>query len=1050
MNSKVLLLPVIALAVLLSAPTAALAEPSKKRSDDFTKTEPHAVLKASATPRFAQRDAKVNVMVQLSGDPVAVVQAKAGHRLSKKAREAAKAKVRKAQNALNDDISAKGGKVTKRLQSAYNGMRVRIQQSKVAGLGSLPGVAGVHAITAKALDNTSSVAYIGTPEVWQSYGLTGKNVKVAIIDTGIDFTHADFGGPGTTTAYEEAHATSTAPADSALFGASAPRVKGGYDFVGDDYDAATEGKDTPAPDANPLDCQGHGSHVAGTAAGSGVTMDGKTYAGPYDETTGDKSFKVGPGVAPQADLYALRVFGCNGSTDVAVDAIDWAVDHGMDVINMSLGGPFGRSSDPDAVAASNAVAAGVVVVASSGNAGASPYITGSPASGQGVISVAAVDSVATFPGASLKWGADSTLNAINANDAKLPVGSFEVVVLGQGNDADPLGCSAADFTKAGIDPSKNQIAVVTRGTCARVAKVIFGQDAGAKAVLMINTDPGFPPFEGVITSNPDDGTPAQVTIPLLGVPSTDRATVLAAAGETMTMGAISIDNPAYRQVADFSSAGPVNGDSGLSPLVAAPGVSISSAAVGSGTGAAIMSGTSMAAPHVAGVAALGVQAHPSWSASRVAAAVVGTADPEKIDSYSLRSAGAGLVDPAQVVATTSVVTGDKYRTKSGKVSEDSLSFGFTEPSVAFTGSKKFTITNTSRTAITYDLANVASAQSSPATVRFSQKKVRVPARGSATVTMTLMVPANSIGTSLGGNDQFSFRQVAGNVVLTSTSGVLRVPYLLVPRAQAKVNAELVRERPGSLAALPDVAPTPPSQAKASLRLSNYGGALAAYADVYTLGLTDGADVSKRSGGSGYDLRAAGVQSFDDGDDKLLVFAVNTHDRWSNAAINEFDVEIDTTGDGAPDWVLFATDSGAIRAGDFDGVSEVFLYEVATKDVYVTGFLAQAPTDSSTILLPAYASFLGLKADSGAFSYTVSSYTAEDAAAGDAMAGPASYDPWHKPFDDGSGATVPRNGTANVAISVNLSNVMDQKPKGLMVAVLDNQAGSKEALLFSWR
>jgi subtilisin family serine protease len=135
----------------------------------------------------------------------------------------------------------------------------------------------------------------------------------------------------------------------------------------------------PQPDPNPLDCNGHGSHVAGTAAGGGVNADGTSYTGPYDATTPSRSFTVGPGVAPQADLYAVRVFGCNGSTNVVVPAIDWAVDHGMDVINMSLGSSFGRADDPDAQAAANAVAAGVVVVASSGNSGPSPYLTGSPA-----------------------------------------------------------------------------------------------------------------------------------------------------------------------------------------------------------------------------------------------------------------------------------------------------------------------------------------------------------------------------------------------------------------------------------------------------------------------------------------------------------------------------------------------------------------------------------------------------------------------------------------------------------------------------------------------
>ncbi len=180
------------------------------------------------------------------------------------------------------------------------------------------------------------------------------------------------GGPGTAAAYEAAHANETAPADPALFGPNAPRVKGGADLVGDDYNAdpgSANYQPVPHPDANPLDCQGHGSHVAGTAAGGGVNEDGTSYTGPYNTSTPRKSFKVGPGVAPRRTCTRLRVFGCEGSTDVVTEAIDWAVAHKLDVINMSLGSSFGTADDSDSIAAQNAQAAGVVVVASAGNAG---------------------------------------------------------------------------------------------------------------------------------------------------------------------------------------------------------------------------------------------------------------------------------------------------------------------------------------------------------------------------------------------------------------------------------------------------------------------------------------------------------------------------------------------------------------------------------------------------------------------------------------------------------------------------------------------------------
>ncbi len=210
-----------------------------------------------------------------------------------------------------------------------------------------------------------------------------------MIDTGVDYTHADFGGPGTPAAYQLALAQDTAdptlttlcmtPALTPCVGSTAPKVKGGVDLVGDAYNAdpySSSFNPVPEPDANPLDCADHGSHVAGTAAGFGVTAAGKTYAGPYNATTvSGNAWNVGPGVAPKADLYAIKIFGCQGSTDATIDAIEWAVNHDMDVINLSLGSPFGSATDPAAEAATNAARAGVIVVASTGNEGSSPYIS---------------------------------------------------------------------------------------------------------------------------------------------------------------------------------------------------------------------------------------------------------------------------------------------------------------------------------------------------------------------------------------------------------------------------------------------------------------------------------------------------------------------------------------------------------------------------------------------------------------------------------------------------------------------------------------------------
>ena len=250
----------------------------------------------------------------------------------------------------------------------------------------------------------------------------GQNRKIAIIDTGIDYTHGNYRAPGTVATiaeYNAANAADTLPANPALFGPGAPKVKGGFDFVGDAYNASGSGAQLiPQPDPNPLDCNGHGSHVSGTAAGFGVLSNGSTFGGPYDTTSYSPvgKFRIGPGVAPRANLYAVRVFGCAGSTNETVDAIEWSVDNGMDVINMSLGSSFGTADDPSAVAADNAAQSGIVVVTSAGNSGPSPYITGSPGTGTHVVSTAANESLAGFPGFTLTLPtAPSPITAINAN-----------------------------------------------------------------------------------------------------------------------------------------------------------------------------------------------------------------------------------------------------------------------------------------------------------------------------------------------------------------------------------------------------------------------------------------------------------------------------------------------------------------------------------------------------------------------------------------------------------------------------------------------------------
>jgi len=1025
-----------AIALMLPS-TAALAATDDDPSSRFTQSDSRGSVDSTLSASAIGSDGRVTVIIEMTGDPVAVVQAEKGRDLTSAERSSVKGKLKKAQDSIRGSITGKGGKIQAQMQSAYNGIQASVPADELDAVAELPGVVAIHPVRTYELDNAVSVPFLGVPQVWENTGYTGENVKVAILDTGIDYTHATFGGPGTVEAFEAAAATSDQPADPALFGPSAPRVKGGIDLVGDDYNA-DPGSDSyqpvPHPDSNPLDCNGHGSHVAGTSSGSGVLADGTGYTGPYDSTTSSNEFRVGPGVAPESDLYAVRVFGCDGSTDVVVPAIDWAVANGMDVINMSLGSSYGRGDDPDAVAAANAVGAGVVVVASAGNSGHNPYLTGSPGTGDGVIAVSAVDSTESFPGATITVGGN-TVEAINANGASLDgLGDLTVVRVADDpatSENESLGCSAEAFTKAGIVEGGGQLAVVSSGTCARVAKAVFGQQAGAAAVVMVNSTDDLPPYEGQITSNPDTGEEYLVTIPFLGVRSSDGAALTA--GGTATIEAATITNPGFRGYASFTSSGPRSGDSAISPDVAAPGVSISSAAVGSGNGAAILSGTSMAAPHVAGVAALTVQSHPTWSAPQVAAAIVSTADPDKVAGQSLTLGGLGLVDTAQAVATQVTASGDAFRTESGWARESALSFGFQESALGFGGVKTVTIKNHGKKSVTFTVSAAPSEQSAKASVKFSQKKITVRGGGSAKLVVAVGAAARDIPTSVLSDDQYAFYEISGDVVLTSADATLRVPYLLVPRSNSKVSANV-----STLFSHKDKV----KDGTKKITLRNTLGALDAGADVYTWGLSDKKDAPKAIADTGYDLRAAGVQSFADGDDHLLVFAVNTHKRWSNAASNEFDVVLDVDGDGEPDWIVFSYDSGAVRAGSVDGVTEVFVQEIATGNLYASGFLAQAPTDSSTILLPVWASDVDVD---GEFDYTVQSFSLTNSGT-DAFSGTATYDPTAPAISNGQFATVPKRGSANVSVTVDGDAYKTQKPLGSMVVVFDNQSGANEALL----
>ncbi|GAA4865299.1 S8 family serine peptidase [Kitasatospora terrestris] len=527
-----------------------------------------------------------------------------------------------------------------RTRTLAAGLALRVRPADLPRLGTLPGVRAVRPVALKTRANGYSVPLTGAPAVWSgATGTTGEGVRIGIVDSGIDYTHADFGGPGTAAAFTAVDGARPAPPE--LFPNA--KVVGGQDLVGDAYDpdpSADEAARTPHPDPNPIDCaaNGHGTHVAGTAAGYGVTTAGATYRGPYRPGLDPVGFTVGPGAAPGAQLYAIRVFGCDGSTDQLAHALDLAADPNgdgdladrLDVVNLSLGSPFGSPADADALAADRLAELGTVVVAAAGNEGDVYAVGGSPGTATRALTVAAsvdphtdADGIQVLAPAALAGPVPAHWSSRYRGWATADV-SGDLALPADQTD----GCTA--FSAADAARLTGKIAVLAWRTrepdraCGSAARADHAADAGAVGTLFAADGDGL----GEIAGNE--------RIPAAILARADGERLVRAAGEGPVRvrlatpgnplhGAVSQDQPQRADtLAGFTSRG--IGVPGLvKPDLAAPGETIWSAKAGAGTGGMREDGTSMATPHVAGLAALVRAAHPDWTAGQVKAALMNTA-----------------------------------------------------------------------------------------------------------------------------------------------------------------------------------------------------------------------------------------------------------------------------------------------------------------------------------------------------------------------------------------------------------------------------------------
>jgi subtilisin family serine protease len=792
-----------------------------------------------------------------------------------------------------------------------------------------------------------------------------------------------------------------------MFGPNAPKVKGGTDLVGDDYDASVAGS-VPMPDPNPLDCNGHGSHVSGTATGFGVTNDGATYHGPYDEAAYTAGFGIGPGVAPLADLYMVRVFGCSGSTDVVTEAIDWAVHNDMDVISMSLGASYGSHTSADSIASDNAAKAGIVVVAAAGNSGPAPYITGDPSTGTHVISAAAMNARAFLVnGVQVTLSSGGAAQGLEANSLPLPTGSVPALILTSGG-ALSLGCNATDYPASG---AAGALVIVSRGTCTFDTKLTNAQAAGAVALGVVNNTTGF--YNPLIDV---------AVIPFIELQLSDTGTFLAAPSPiSATVAPANLPDATFRLAASFSSGGPSPGDGALKPNITAPGVNVFSTLIGSGTGGTYDSGTSMATPHVAGVAALAVQAHKGWQEPGLREAVVETASPTALLDYAPRIEGAGLVQAVGATATNVTVHGEQ----DGQLGL--MSFGVAELTHDFRGEQDLIVRNHGFWPATFT-ATASTAAGVPHTVKLSSSTVSIRGQNENILHMSLAVPAATAGATHDASGNDLFNDASGVITLTPQSSAnngvsLNLPYYIVTRARSDVAAEL---RDGK---------------NPSIRLSNRNGVIAGNGDFYAWGLKNPETGTIEAA---FEPRAIGVQTNPiSATDSVLVFAVNTYGRFSNPASGEYDIYIDVNGDGVYDFILFSQDVGLIETGYQNGQIGTFLLNLATGALFAE-FAADAPTDGSTVLIPVLASDLGISPTNPRFTYTVNAF--DDTGAGESLTGTASFNAFSPAISNAMFVPVAPNASVDVPVAIDPVEFQLTPALGFMVVTEDNLSGASEANL----
>lgn len=949
------------------------------------------------------------------------------------------------------DASASVKKIRHDIEAAAQSVTTEASAKKLyTTTNSLPGVAIVgDAAAIRDLANRSDVARI-TPIVpmsipenkstdidtralntWAATGQTGKGVKIAVIDSGLDYTHSDFGGPGTA----EAYATAKASPDLVPGTYDPQKFLGGYDLAGDSYNADPTSPDynpVPTPDNNPLDCAagGHGTHVAGTAGGYGVKEDGSTFRSgqngdpKYSELTEAQvnGMRIGPGSAPEAQLLSFRVFGCSGSTDLVIDALDRALDPNRDgkfddradIVNMSLGSKYSPVDDPQNDIINSLTKNGVLSVVASGNDGDVYDVGGSPGNAKTSLTVAnsvgsaiALDRIDVL--APTQGTASGQYSGFDPNKFTPEQLTGTVLMGPSGSNSD--GCAA--FSAEDSARIKGNWVWLTwddnDGTrkCGSAARFNNAEKAGATGVVLNSAQDVFAA-----------GIAGNATIPGVQLTKTFSQQLLPAA----QAGALKLQLKAeYRGIAsgatnkldtiNQSSSRGVHGSNGIvKPDVAAPGTSIGSAGVASGSGANVKSGTSMSTPHVAGIAAL-VMASTKLPALKVKSVVMNTANRDVFrdkNVYGPNRVGSGRVDALDATTTDTLAF----------ASEDpeltSLNFGVLEVAdKPVTITKSVTVQSFGKAGRDYTVKYLP-ATAVPGVEYQVSPRATVGPGGTAKVDVTLKITDPTAlrksldptmdATQLNTPRQF-IAQASGRLELSSAGAPsLRVPINAAPKPTSAMTAGKSLNFPNDKAASIKVPLSGRPLAQGGLSANGYNSLVAPFelqtsspriANLDETASTESKATKENTAVRAMDLQNVGVSStipalaatggnVQQGD---IGFGISTWGNWAalTSAYRTY-VYIDTNNDGKDDFRLslgLATglDLPLVTLGKFQADGTLLPAGPSRPLNGLNGSLDSNTMDTNVMVLPVQASLLGIDGTKASpFSYrvvTFSSYKSKD-------------------------------------------------------------------------